>query len=178
MNLTAVMIKPICIACLFFAGAAQANEIESLKQALLCKGDPLAAVRSLVGTKNYVYSTDYVGYSFGEGEDEREVVILSKPLMIEKSQATAVIAELSSSYLDFNGIVYGRFIGDYQTLVKALRLIEVKDDHSANKTHIGKFEKRTTIGSDGKEDDTCPMVIGLTPLLHGEFLLGCGWCNG
>ena len=27
-------------------------------------------------------------------------------------------------------------------------------------------------------DDVCPLTIELKPLEDGQFLLGCGWCNG
>ena len=137
-----------------------------LQDALLCKGSPLDAVRS-VSAKGA--GPTFAATDFGEELDFTNVVVLKTPLRIAGATTRAVIGEVRQSHYDFRGHVYGSFKGDYQRVVKELGLVKSKDPVVGN--YELEVEARTP-------DLVCPKTIGLTPKENGEFLLGCGWCNG
>lgn len=164
---------------LIATGSAQAAEPdvnEAMTDALLCRGNPIDAVRKIAALENHAFDRGFAGTSYGEDMDAKDIVVLKSPLVIAGAKASAVIVDLASSYSDFNGIVFAVFHGDYRRVVDQLGLKAVAADARAP---VGKFEKSLGVDLDGKPDDFCPMTIGLTPLeKQGEFLLGCGWCNG
>jgi hypothetical protein len=75
----------------------------------------------------------------------------------------------SNGYFEFAGYLYARFKGDYRETVKLLKLQADKSKGD---------EKRAHFVSSQAPQNACPPTIMLTPLENGEFLLGCGWCNG
>jgi hypothetical protein len=160
------------LACLVSSPAAAADFRASLTDALLCKGDPLAAVRSLTATGSKGFSQGYAATSFGEEMDEVGVVILREPLEFAGARTSAVFLSLSTPYEGFTGLVYGRFAGNHQAVVAKLGLKATK---AGEENPIGKFVKPLRAAT---KAEPCPMTIALTPLANGEFLLGCGWCNG
>lgn len=156
--------------------AAEPDVNAALTDALLCRGNPIDAVRKIAALENQAFDRGFAGMSYGEDMDTKDIVVLKSPLIIAGSKASAVVVDLASSYSDFNGIVFAVFHGDYRRVVDQLGLKAVAADARAP---VGKFEKSVGVDMDGKADDVCPMTIGLTPLEKpGEFLLGCGWCNG
>ena len=155
-----------------FSYAADVHSI--LKEAVTCSVDPLGKVRSIVNHGNN-FKSGYATASYGDGSAHTVIVILENPIEIAGSKSSEVfgVADLAV-YFDFNGIVYAKFRGDYKKAVSALHLSDSKGSEGA----IGKYQRKLSVGTDGKPYDTCPMTIALTPLEDGEFLLGCGWCNG
>ncbi len=155
--------------------AAEPDVNADLTDALLCRGNPIEAVRKIAALENQAFDRGFAGMSYGEDMDAKDIVVLKTPLVIAGAKASAVIVDLASSYSDFNGIVFAVFHGDYRRVVDQLGLKAV----AADEVRVGKFEKSLGVDLDGKLDDNCPNTIGLTPLeKQGEFLLGCGWCNG
>jgi hypothetical protein len=147
---------------------------DALKDAVVCGIDPLGKIRHIVdGGSNF--KSGYSTTSFGDGSANTAIVILENPIEIAGAKSSSIFGAADSNpYFDFGANVYGKFKGDFKRVVSELHLVEATDkDHV-----VGKYQRKLDIDSDGKPYDTCPMVIGLTPLNGGEFLLGCGWCNG
>jgi hypothetical protein len=160
------------LAGLLSSPAAAADVRASLQAALLCQGDPLATVRALAATGSKGFSSGYAATTFGEEMDEVDVIILREPLDIAGARTSAVILSMSTPYESFAGLVYGRFAGNYRTVIAKLGLVAAK---AGDENAIGKFVKPLRRATNA---DPCPPTIALTPLANGEILLGCGWCNG
>ena len=172
-----IQTKALLLFSMFFVfslGAKAEDVRDTLKDAVTCGINPLDKIRKIVDKGNQFKKGHSVAYN-GDGSAETAIVILEKPIEISGSSSFAIfgVADLAL-YFDFNGLVFGRFKGDYKKVVTDLKLNEVLD----SKIVVGKFERKLGIDSSGKPYDVCPMTIGLTPLKNGEFLLGCGWCNG
>ena len=163
-------------ACAFAAPASAAEPTPQalLTDALLCKGDPLAIVRKMAASGSSQFDRGFAAATFGEEMDEMDVVILRSPLEIAGAKTSAVLLTFAQSE-DFGALVYGRFRGDSQKAVSALKLAPTAKKDGLR---LGQFTKAMAVGVDGKPDKVCPMTIALTPLEDGTFLLGCGWCNG
>jgi hypothetical protein len=145
-----------------------------LKDAILCKGDPLEVVDKMAANGSLHYDRGYAATTFGEEMDQVNVVVLRSPVEIGGAKASAVLMTLAQSE-DFGAIVYGRFRGDYRKAVAALKLAPTPKKDGLR---LGQFTKATPVGLDGRSEKVCPMTIALTPQADGTFLLGCGSCNG
>jgi hypothetical protein len=159
------------------AGATHAADTTPqalLTDALLCKGDPLAAVRKLAADGSSHFDQGFAGATFGEEMDEMDVVLLKSPLEIGGGKTSAVLLTFNQGE-DFGALVYGRFRGDSKKAVAALKLAPTAKKDGLR---LGQFTRATGVGAEGHPDKVCPMTIALTPLQDGTFLLGCGWCNG
>lgn len=148
--------------------SADADVIRRLTDGLLCKGDPAQAVYSLVDAGNN-FKKGYAAYGFGEGTSYKAIAILDAPLQMGGAVTSAVISETENSNADFNAFTYARFKGDYKKVVSLLKLQPEKAGVEAS---FGKYVSRQAPASG------CPPTVILTPGKEGEFLLGCGWCNG
>jgi hypothetical protein len=156
------------------ARAAEAAPQAVLTDALLCRTDPLAAVRKMAAGESSQFDRGFAAAAFGEEMDEMDVVILKSPLEIAGARTSAILLTFAQSE-DFGALVYGRFRGDYHKVVSALKLAPTaKKDGLC----LGQFTKAMAVDADGHPDKVCPMTIALTPQEDGTFLLGCGWCNG
>lgn len=156
----------LAIPCAAFS--ADATIVKNLTDALTCKGDPAQAVYSLVDSGSK-FDKGFAAYGFGEGTSYRAVVILDSSIRIAGSETMAVISETENSHADFGGFTYARFKGDFRTVVNALKL---QPEKAGAEFTLGKFVSRPA------STTQCPPTIVLTPTENGEFLLGCGWCNG
>lgn len=156
------------------AGAAEPTPQALLTDAILCKGDPLATVRKMAAGGSSHFDQGYAAATFGEEMDEMDVVVLRSPLEIAGAKTSAILMTFAQSE-DFGALVYGRFQGDYHQAVSALKLAPTAKKDGLR---LGQFTRAMTVDADGHPDKVCPMTIALTPLEHGTFLLGCGWCNG
>lgn len=146
-----------------------------LEDALLCRGDSLGAVQELVEAGSR-FDLGYAVASIGEEIDTQSLVVLEQPLQIAGASTRMVLAGPTPHETDFNGLVYARFHGDHKVVIQHLGLQE----HSTGDqtTPIGRFQKAAPLDAGAAADAACPPTIGLTPLEGGDFLLGCGWCNG
>jgi hypothetical protein len=165
------------LACGIAAGTAVAAEPTPqalLRDAILCKGDPLAAVRKMAAGGSSHFDRGFAAATFGEEMVEMNVVIMRSPLEIAGAKTSAILLTLAQSE-DFGALVYGRFRGDYRQAVSALKLAPTAKKDGLR---LGQFTRAMAVDSDGRPDRVCPMTIALTPLENGTFLLGCGWCNG
>jgi len=156
----------LAITVLPMVASAADSPHRKLQDALMCKGEPLDALRSLNARNS---DGTYTATDFGDGMDYTNVVILKIPIRIAGSTTQAVIGEVRQSHSDFAGHVYSRFKGDYRQVVEQLGLVKSKAPV------VGRYEREVETRS---QDLECPKTIGLTPKDNGEFLLGCGWCNG
>jgi hypothetical protein len=156
------------------AGTADSTPQALLTDALLCKGDPLATVRKMAAGGSSHFDRGFAATTFGEEMDEMDVVILRSPLEIAGAKTSAILRSFAQGE-DFGAIVYGRFQGDYQKAVSALKLVPTAKKEGLR---LGHFTRAMAVDADGRPDEVCPMTIALTPLENGAFLLGCGWCNG
>lgn len=147
---------------------------ERLKNAILCGAKGIHSVREIAALESRQFEDGYAGLSFGEEMMVKDIVILKEPIVIYGAKTNAVIVNFEQSYLNFSSIVYSRFKGNYESVVKNLGLIAVPEkDH-----HGGSFQRNTGMDIEGKPENVCALTIQLRPLEKGEFLLGCGWCNG
>ena len=165
------------LACSLVPGTTDAAEPTPqalMADALLCKGDPLATVRKMAASGSSQFDRGFAAAAFGEEMDEMDVVILRSPLEIAGSKTSAILLTFSQSE-DFGALVYGRFQGDSQKAISALKLAPTAKKDGLR---LGHFTRALTVDADGQPDKVCPMTIALTPLEDGTFLLGCGWCNG
>lgn len=152
------------------ATAAQASEAEvhaSLVQALTCAVSPLDVVQELAAAGNHRASEGFVGYDFGEEIDTVSGVALTTSLELAGASTSNVVGSLAYPYEGFGAYVHARFDGDFQAAVKQLKLTKSKDDGDYQRAMPAK-----------DPEDVCPLTIELKPLENGQFLLGCGWCNG
>ena len=156
------------------ADAAEPTPQALLTDAILCQGDPLAAVRKMAANGSSHFDQGFAAATFGEEMDEMDVVILRSPLEIAGAKTSAILLTFTQSE-DFGAIVYGRFRGDYHQAVTALKLAPTAKKDGLR---LGHFTRAMPVDADGHPDKVCPMTIALTPLDNGAFLLGCGWCNG
>jgi len=156
------------------AGAAEPTPQALLTDAILCKVDPLAAVRKMAASGSSGFDRGFAAAAFGDEMDEMDVVILRSPLEIAGARTSAILLTFSQSE-DFGALVYGRFQGDPREAVKALKLTPTPKKDGLR---LGHFTRALAVDVDGHPDKVCPMTIALTPLEDGTFLLGCGWCNG
>lgn len=155
--------------------ATAANTPQALlTDALLCKGDPLAAVRKMAESESSHFDRGVAAATFGEEMDEMSVVILRSPLEIGGARTSAVLLTLAQGE-DFGALVYGRFQGDHRKAAAALKLAPTAKKDGLR---LGHFTRAMPVNTEGQPDKVCPMTIALTPLENGTFLLGCGWCNG
>lgn len=167
----------LTLACALAANLANAAEPAPqtlLTDALLCKTDPLAAVRKMAASGSSGFDRGFAATTFGEEMDEMDVVILKSPLEIAGAKTSAVLLTFAQGE-DFGALVYGRFRGDYHKAVSDLKLVPTP---AKDGLRLGHFTKAMAVGVDGRPDKVCPMTIALTPQEDGTFLLGCGWCNG
>lgn len=170
----------LTLACILVATTANAaNTAEPTPQALLtdallCKGDPFAAVRKMAESESSHFDRGFAATTFGEEMDEMSVVILRSPLEIGGARTSAVLLTLAQGE-DFGALVYGRFQGDYRKAASALKLAPTARKDGLR---LGHFTRAMPVNTEGQPDKVCPMTIALTPLENGTFLLGCGWCNG
>jgi hypothetical protein len=156
------------------ADAAEPTPQALLTDAILCQGDPLAAVRKMAESGASHFDQGFASATFGEEMDEMDIVILRSPLEITGAKTSAILLTFAQSE-DFGALVYGRFRGDYHQAVSALKLAPTAKKDGLR---LGHFTKAMAVDVDGHPDKVCPMTIALTPLEPGTFLLGCGWCNG
>ena len=165
------------LACAFAAtpaGAAEPTPQALLTDALLCKVDPLATVRKMAASGSSQFDRGFAAATFGEEMDEMDVVILRSPLEIAGAKTSAILLTFAQSE-DFGALVYGRFRGDSQKAISALKLAPTAKKDGLR---LGQFTRALTVDVEGRPDKVCPMTIALTLLEDGTFLLGCGWCNG
>jgi hypothetical protein len=162
------------LAYVIAAGAAEPTPQTLLTDAILCKGDPLAAVRKMAASGSSQFDRGVAAATFGEEMDEMDIVILQSPLEIAGARTSAVLLTFAQSE-DFGALVYGRFRGDYHKAVSALKLAPTAKKDGLR---LGQFTRAMAVDADGHPDKVCPMTIALNPLEDGTFLLGCGWCNG
>lgn len=177
MNQLAALTLAAGLTCAFAPGTADAAEPTPqalLTDALLCKGNPLAAVRKMAAEGSSHFDQGFAATAFGEEMDEMDVVILRSPLEIAGAKTSAVLLTFAQSE-DFGALVYGRFRGDYHKAVSALKLASTAKKDGLR---LGQFTRAMAVDADGHPAKVCPMTIALTPLENGTFLLGCGWCNG
>lgn len=162
---------------LLVVGQASAESGQSIQQrlqdALLCKADPIGMVYEVVEAGSN-FAGGYAVHSLSSELDWKGIIVVDQPILIHGARAQALVGGPSASEEDFAGLVYARFKGDHQQVVKALAL----QPTAADAIRIGAFQKAMPNDAEGETTETCPMTIGLTPLEDGEFLLGCGWCNG
>jgi hypothetical protein len=144
---------------------------EKLKNAILCGANGINDVREIAALGSQEFDDGYAGFSFGEEMMVKDIVILKEPLEIYGAKTNGVIVDLEAPYFDFSGIVYSRFKGDYDPVVKNLGLIAVPGKKD-------RFYRNTGKNIEGKPENVCALTIELHPLEKNEFLLGCGWCNG
>ncbi len=149
------------------APASEAEVHASLVQALTCAASPLDVVQELAAVGNGRASEGFVGYEFGGEMDSVSGVALIRSLHLAGASTSNVVASLANPYEGFGAYVHARFDGDFQTAAKALKL--------ARSGAQGNYQ-RAMPAKDA--DDVCPLTIELKPLEDGQFLLGCGWCNG
>ncbi len=147
--------------------ASEADVHASLLQALTCAVSPLDVVQEMSAAGNRRASEGFVGYEFGEEMDSVYGVALTGSLQLAGASTSNVVASLAVPYEGFGAYVHARFDGDFQAAVKQLKLVKSKDK--------GDYQ-RAMPALDA--DDVCPLTIELKPLEDGQFLLGCGWCNG
>jgi hypothetical protein len=149
------------------AQASEAKVHADLVQALTCAVSPLDVVQELAAAGNTRVEEGFVGYEFGEEMDSVYGVALTDSLQLGGASTSNVVASLAYPYEGFGAYVHARFSGDFRVLVKQLKLTmdETKGDY-----------QRAMPAQDA--DDVCPLTIELKPLDDGQFLLGCGWCNG
>lgn len=170
----------LTLACVIVATTANVADTAEpapqalLADALLCKGDPLAAVRRMAERESSHFDRGFAATTFGEEMDEMSVVILRSPLEIGGARTSAVLMTLAQGE-DFGALVYGRFQGDYRKAAAALKLAPTAKKDGLR---LGHFTRAMPVNTEGQPDKVCPMTIALTPLENGTFLLGCGWCNG
>lgn len=151
------------------AAASEVNSVQqNLADAILCKSKPAEAVFDLVNKGNN-FNSGYAAYGFGDGTGYKAVAILKEPIKLYGATTFAVVSESEHSYFNFSAFTYGKFKGDYTSVVKALKL---QPTQSFTYESLGKFV------SQQPESNHCPATIALTPMEDGYFLLGCGWCNG
>ena len=177
MNRLAALTLAAGLACALSPGTVRAAEPTPqalLTDAILCKVDPLAAVRKMAASGPSAFDRGFAAATFGEEMDEMDVVILRSPLEIAGARTSAVLLTFAQGE-DFGALVYGRFQGDPREAVKALKLAPTAKKDGLR---LGQFTRALAVGVDGRPDKVCPMTIALTPLEDGTFLLGCGWCNG
>ena len=156
------------------AAAAEPTPQALLTDAILCKGDPLGAIRKMAASGSSQFDRGFAAATFGEEMDEMDVVILRSPLEIAGAKTSAILLTLTQGE-DFGALVYGRFRGDYKQAVKALQLAPTARKDGLR---LGHFTRAMPVSADGRPDKVCPMTIALAPEEDGTFLLGCGWCNG
>lgn len=166
----------LALACAAIApgGAAEPDVRDTLRGAITCNGNPLAQVRGLAD-RGSSFPNGYAVTQFGDGVEQTALVIVQRPVEIAGATTDTVFASADPREEGFAGLVYGRFKGDAQRVIRELRLSPPRpgaDDA------IGKYERRLTIAVDGEKNPRCPMTIALTPVNDREFLLGCGWCPG
>jgi hypothetical protein len=173
MTRRALVVLPFALLGLSAAAADAAGLAAELKEALLCKGNPLEPVQQAV--KHGAFDLGVASVTFGEGEGERTVIVLREPIVIAGAETRAVIRETTPSNARFKGIVYAEFSGKPKEAIKALKL---EPSVAGAKSFVGVHER--SLGKDvyGSKGAACPKTIGLTPLPKGGFLLGCGWCQG
>jgi hypothetical protein len=156
------------------AGAVEPTPQAQLTDAILCKGDPLAAIRRMAASGSSQFDRGFAAATFGEEMDEMDVVILRSPLEIAGAKASSVLLTFVQGE-DFGALVYGRFRGDFHNAVSALKLVPTAKKDGLR---LGQFTRAMAVDVDGRPDKVCPMTIALSPQEDGTFLLGCGWCNG
>jgi hypothetical protein len=169
----ALVVLPFALLGLSVAAADATGLADELKEALLCKGNPLEPVQQAV--KHGSFDAGVASATFGEGEGERTVIVLRTPITIAGAETRAVIKETTTSNARFKAIVYAEFSGKPKEAIKALKL---EPSVAGGKSFVGAYER--SLGKDiyGTKGSACPKTIGLTPLPKGGFLLGCGWCDG
>jgi hypothetical protein len=156
------------------ATAAGAEPVQPrLRAALTCQGDALGAIYALEEGGSQ-FAQGYAIASIGEELDSQVLVVLEQPLTIAGASTQLVRGGPSTPEAGFGGLVYARFRGDHAAVVKELNLHAPAAD--APTPELGRFQRAVPLA--GEESSMCPPMIVLTPLEDGEFLLGCGWCNG
>lgn len=173
MDIRRCLILPFALLGLSAAAADGPTLAAELKEALLCKGNPLEPVQQAV--KHGAFDLGVVSVTIGEGEAERTVIVLRDPIVIAGAETRAVVRERTASNARFKGIVYAEFEGKPKEAIKSLKL---EPAVAGGKSFVGAYER--SLGKDihGAKGASCPKTIGLTPLPNGGYLLGCGWCNG
>lgn len=174
---SAVVVAALAMAPAGHAQAAEPSFQDSLSGAVLCKGDPLGAVRALAGSKTSTVEREIATLTFGEAMMEKTILILRTPVVVAGARTSSIILSLDgSSYFNFDAAVYGIFEGDFNSVANKLGLsaVPVSSDRSA-----GTYQRSVETMVKGSRQNLCPKTIRLTPLAErGKFLLGCGWCNG
>ncbi len=140
-----------------------------LAAALVCKGEVAEVVSNLVDNPPG-FDSGIAATGFGEEMSYKSVAILKTPLLIGKASTHAVVSEAESTHSDFLAFTYAKFVGDYRPVVAALGLQPEAEDAEVK---LGKF-----VLAQDAAGEVCPKTIILTPGEPGQFLLGCGWCNG
>ncbi|MFN0118036.1 MAG: hypothetical protein ACKVQC_07095 [Elusimicrobiota bacterium] len=138
----------------------------ALRGVVLCEGAPFDTLRDLTRHGSSTWNQGYAGSDHGEEMNHSNILVLRRPLEISGALTSSIIGELGKSNDEFEGLIYGRFHGDFKKVVKDLGLRE-------SKSSVGKYTREIPDPNTG-----CPKTIGLTPKEGDEFLLGCGWCNG
>src|SRR5688572_33024927 len=73
------------------AAAAEPTPQALLTDAILCKGDPLGAVRKIAASGSSHFDRGFAAATFGEEMDEMDVVILRSPLEIAGAKTSAIL---------------------------------------------------------------------------------------
>lgn len=163
----------LCLLALALASCVSAAETEAnrtLREALICSGDPLGTVQSFAANASAAFDEGYAGYEIGEEIDTKSIVLLREPIVIADAQTYAVVGGPAQLRDDFNALVQARFSGDWRPVAAMLQLQPEADS--------GTLVRAVGVDSSGSATDVCPMTIQLKALEDGGFLLGCGWCNG
>lgn len=147
--------------------ASETDVHASLVQALTCGVSPIDVVQELAAAGNRRAAEGFVGYEFGEEMDSVYGVALTTSLQLAGASTSNVVASMANPYEGFGAYVHARFDGDFQAAVKRLKLVRNNDKGDYQRAMPAK-----------DADDVCPLTIELKPLADGQFLLGCGWCNG
>jgi hydrogenase maturation factor len=150
--------------------ASEADVRSQLVKSLTCQINPLDTVRGIAKKADNKYDSGYIGLIFGEGMQHTAVVNVRSPIVIAGAKANTIVASTIFFYENAAVLVHARFTGDYKRVVTELGLQSKKND--------GSFVKPTKVNLYGEPVSACPMTIELQSLENGEFVLGCGWCNG
>ena len=150
--------------------ASEADVRSQLEKSITCQVNPLDTVREIAEKADNKYESGYIGLIFGDGMQYTAVVNVRSPIIIAGAKANTVVASTIFFYESAPVLVHARFAGDFRKVVTALGLRSKQNGES--------FFKATKVDLYGKPVSACPMTIELQPLKNGEFVLGCGWCNG
>lgn len=156
--------------------------INNLNRIFECSGDVIEITNELSDRKSEIYKSA----KYGQAPNENKIIIFNEDISLYNSQL--IFLHLNNDqyqyYDNFNGIIYGLFKGDPEYLIKKFKLKKYTRKDEKESIQIGEYQiakpLQVPIENREKENDKCPMMLGLSPLKGnaGHFLFGCGWCDG